>query len=232
MDVKINKLSCIAFIFFILLLTEGSVANLQHENPLSDNEAGQILEQITQKLGTVKNIDAEFTQDRHLSILIDPLASEGRCIFATPDQLRWEVFKPYRSILIYNQNNIGKFDFQDGKLRKLNLGTEDLMREILKQIISWMQGNFEDAKKVYDLKLFNSGNVRLVLVPKSAELQKNIRSIELQFTENLTVIRSVKIVETETDFIDIQFHNVKQNIEINPGIFNTEKPEIITQPSK
>jgi outer membrane lipoprotein-sorting protein len=222
----------VSIILFISLVTSDTFPFMQDESPVSNQAAEKILEQITQKLSSVQNLDAKFTQSRHLSILLEPLVSKGRCLFATPDRLRWEIYKPYNSILIYNQNRISKFDIQDGKLRKLNIGTEELMREILKQIIFWMQGNFEEAKKIYRIQVYNSGNIRLVLIPKSEELQKNIRSIELQFTENLTIIRSVKIVESETDFINIRFDNVKQNTEIGSAVFNTEKPEIITQSPK
>jgi outer membrane lipoprotein-sorting protein len=190
----------------------------------------KILQTITEKLSTVNNLKASFKQSRYMEIMIDPLVSEGYCYFEKPDKLRWELSEPYQSILIYNDNSVAKFDVNDGKVEKHNLGTEDLMREILKQIISWMQGDFSKAADIYDLKIYKSETNKLVLIPKSKELIKSIQSIEMVFKSDLKNISTVQINESVGNCIKIEFMNEQNNINLDNRIFDTEEPLIISMP--
>ena len=42
----------------------------------------------------IRTVQADFTQEKHLQILAQPLVSRGRLIFAAPDRLRWEYEAP------------------------------------------------------------------------------------------------------------------------------------------
>ena len=202
----------------------------QQNQSLHPKEQKELLQTITQKSSSVSNLKAEFIQSRHMEIFIEPLVSEGYCYFEKPDKLRWELTKPYQSILIYNANSVGKFNVNDGKIKKLNLGTEDLMREILKQIISWMQGDFSQAADIYELKIYRSESYKLVLIPKSEELIKSIQSIEMVFKIDLKNISMVQINESADNYIKIEFINEQKNVSINPKIFDIETPLLNSKP--
>lgn len=199
----------------------------QSEQQLSVEEQSKTLQLITANLNTVQNLQADFRQERHLSILIEPLISRGKCYFEKPLKLRWEISEPYQSILIYKDDQVSKFDAVNGKLRKLELGSEDLMRGILKQIISWMQGDFSQTQNIYHLQIYKSAYFRLELKPKSKELQKNIQSIDLVFNKNLKHIETVTIQESPDDFIKIIFSNEQNNTDIEPAIFDLRNPKLM-----
>ena len=124
-------------IIIIIVITCTNLILSQTSQPLPAQEQNQILKTITEKLSAVNNLKAEFKQSRHMEILIDPLVSAGYCYFEKPDKLRWELTEPYQSILIYNANEVAKFDIKNGKAEKFNFGMEDLMREILKNRINF-----------------------------------------------------------------------------------------------
>lgn len=217
-------------IIFAILTFYINPAYSQISQSLPIEEQNQILKTITEKLSTVNNLKTEYKQSRHMEILINPLISEGYCYFEKPDKLRWELHKPYQSILIYNADEVAKFDVRNNKIIKLNLGTEDLMREILRQIISWMQGDFSKASEIYDLKIFKSNTYKLVLIPKSEELLKSIQSIEMIFKADFKNISIVQINESEANFIEIEFSKEQNNINIAKNIFDIEKPLIVSKP--
>ena len=226
MAILIDKNRCFRRLFFtisFLILTINPVFP-QNSQPVSEKDQSDILQTITEKLSTVKNLKADFKQIRHMEILMDPLVSEGICCFEKPDKLRWELTKPYRSILIYNDNEVAKFNITNGKTEKLNLGTEDLMREILKQIISWMQGDFSKAADIYNLKIYKSKTYKLVLIPKSEALIKSIQSIEMIFDEDLQNISIVQINESAENYIKIEFMKTHNNISLDKQIFDLNKP--------
>ncbi len=224
----IKKTSYYILVTFLIIFT--NIIYSQISQPLPIDEQNQILQTITEKLNTVYNLKAEFKQSRHMEILIDPLVSEGCCYFEKPDKLRWELNKPYQSILIYNSNDVAKFDVKDGQTIKLNLGTEDLMREILKQIIFWMQGDFSKASEIYELKILKSDTFKLVLIPKSNELLRSIQSIEMVFKNDLKNISTISIKESAENYIKIEFRHEQNNINIDNKIFDTEKPLINLKP--
>jgi outer membrane lipoprotein-sorting protein len=218
-------------ILLVLLIFAIQFLNAQNNNPLRQAEQQEVLNTITQKLSDVKNLKADFKQIRHMDILTEPLVSVGICYFEEPDKLRWELTRPYQSILIYNANDIAKFNVADGKVEKLNLGAEDLMRGILKQIISWIQGDFDKAADIYDLKIFKGEKYKLVLTPKSDELTKSIQSIEMVFNADLQNISSVQINESGKNYIKIEFLNTMNNIDIDKLIFNINHPLIVKYPN-
>ena len=224
-----TKLHILLSLWLAVLLTLNIPSPALAQDALEPKQVEEKLQEISARLSAVNNLKAVFVQERHLSILIEPLISKGRCFFIRPRQLRWEIFQPYHSLLIYNNKRMAKFDVQDGNLRKLQPGGEDLMREILGQIIAWMQGDFESAAKVYHLQMYRKETLHLVLRPRSKELAGNIQSIELIFSEAMDYIQTVRIIESQMDFIRIDFRQVEHNTEIPEGIFDLSNPLLINE---
>lgn len=223
-----NKKSCriITSLFLIIFV---NLLYARSSQLLSAEEQNKILKTITENLSAVANLKSEFKQIRYMEVLVEPLVSEGLCYFEKPDKLRWELTEPYQSILIYNDDQVAKFNVHDDKLEKLNLGAKDLMRAILKQIISWMQGDFSEAVNIYNLKIYKSETYKLELIPKSEELIKSIQSIEMVFNEDLKNISTVKINETNNNYITIKFINERKNISLNKQIFDLNQPLLFSK---
>lgn len=194
---------------------------------LNEAEQKEFLSSLQASLEGIKGLAGKFTQERHLSLFIDPLTAKGVCFFEYPSKLRWEIYEPYQSILIYNGKGVAKFDADEkGMLRKLNLGGSDILMEILAQITAWMKGDFSKSGDVYILSIFKGDKDNLlVLTPKSEEMLKNIKGIELSARKDNNHISSVTIRESKEDFIKISFYDEKINPEIRESVFNLDKPE-------
>ena len=57
-------------------------------------------EDIQSAAEKIKSVSANFSQEKHLQILIKPLVSKGRFYFLAPDSVRWEYTSPVKSILL------------------------------------------------------------------------------------------------------------------------------------
>lgn len=224
-----TKLHVLLSLWLAILLTLNIPSPAPAQDALEPKLVEEKLQEISARLSAVNNLKAVFVQERHLAILIEPLISKGRCFFNRPQQLRWEIVQPYHSLLIYNNKRMAKFDVRDGQLRKLQPGGEDMMREILGQIIAWMQGDFESAAAVYHLQMYREKTLHLVLRPRSKELAENIQAIELIFSEAQDYIQTVKIIESQMDFIRIDFRQVEHNTEIPERIFDLSNPLLIKE---
>ena len=49
---------------------------------------------------TFETLQLSFVQTRHSAMLTEDLRSEGRMVLVSPDRIRWEVQKPYRSVFV------------------------------------------------------------------------------------------------------------------------------------
>ncbi|OGV46221.1 MAG: hypothetical protein A2017_12480 [Lentisphaerae bacterium GWF2_44_16] len=194
---------------------------------LNETEQKEFLSSLQTSLEGIKRLAGKFTQERHLSLFTDPLMAKGVCFFEYPSKLRWEIYGPYQSILIYNGRGVAKFDADEkGLLRKLNLGGSDILMEILSQITAWMKGDFSKSGDVYALSVLKGEKDNLlVLTPKSEEMLKNIKAIELSARKDTNRISSVTIRESKEDFIKISFYDEKINPEIPAVVFDLSKPE-------
>ena len=138
--------------------------------------------------------------------------------------MRWEIYEPFFSLLLFKDNSVAKFDFKEGVVRRLRLGSEDVIREVLAQIMGWIKGDFEDSMPIYDIRIVEKESFVLKLIPRSAELLDNIKSIELYFDKGTKHIVQVFIRETETDFIRIKFFDEANNLELDDRLFDLNDP--------
>ncbi len=168
---------------------------------------------------------AKFKQVRHVSLFMDELRAEGTCWFEKPSKLRWAVEKPYHSVLIYNDGEMARWEERDDDWRKLDSGAKDMMSAVLEQITGWMQGDFDEASKLYDITLTEATNPVLALVPSNPELRELIRSIELTIDNTAWRILNVVIHENESDYVRITFTGQIDNPMIDPTVFDPDSHE-------
>ncbi len=193
-------------------------------SPLPAQEAGIFLSEMAQRLSRLGSLEADFVQKRAIAVFMDTLISSGFFCFRAPSFLRWEVLKDYHSILIFNGKNVAKFDFQNGKMRPMKLGTEDLMRGILGQIVFWMKGEFSSSSRVYDIAVFEGAPSRIVLRPKSDALRQALESITLSVDKESGRVIRVVIGEPGGDSVDITFSNDRTDIPLPDTVFDLVNP--------
>ncbi len=191
---------------------------------LTCKEENEFFQQMQEALGTVKNLKADFIQRRHLLLFLDTLTAEGICWFKTPDRLRWELIKPYRSILIYNKNQVAKFDFEDGNRRIRKPAAYDILRQVLKEITAWMKADFARSREIYEVCVLKGEDFRVMLIPRTKEMLRHLKSIRLSIDPVSMHVKSVVIRETENDYMEIEFINEETNIEFEDRIFDLTNP--------
>jgi len=194
------------------------------ERKLGPKELDQFLARVEKRLGFLESLQTDFVQEKHLSMFSDVVVSRGSLAFARSNRLRWEITEPFHSLLVVNGARLGKFDFPDGKPRKLKLGGEDVIREITRQISLWHQGRFRRQAGSYQVDAYVGARKRVVLTPKSRELRESIRAIELEFSDDLSRITSVAIRESGGDHTLMRFVREERDAELPEGLFDVDNP--------
>jgi outer membrane lipoprotein-sorting protein len=159
----------------------------------------------------LRTVQADFTQEKHLKILVRPLISKGTLAFQAPQSLRWEYLQPIHTVLLLHDGRINKLIERDGRFEQDNGTGVDAMRIVLQDIGSWLDGRFTDNPL---FAVNRTDEKTLVLSPKDPKLEVVIKRIELHLGAQKGVVDHVTIVEGDEASTELFFSRVILNQEI------------------
>ena len=140
-----------------------------------------------------ETLQLSFVQTRHSAMLTEDLVSEGRMFLASPDRLRWEVRKPYRSVFV-----------SEGELavrgRRFRIPTE----------------------KDFTATALEGEDLAVKLVPVRRDLKSVFREIIVHADKKSLQIRSALLVTPDGDWTLLEFKDVVTNRPIDPKLFEKE----------
>jgi outer membrane lipoprotein-sorting protein len=210
----------------VLLLSAPLGAGDEARVFLEGRERTRFLQEVERKMSGVRSFVADFEQRKKLSVFKGTAVSSGFILFQRPDHLRWEIRKPFRSILIVSGNGVAKFEFVGGKRRALKLGRgRDAILIAMERIRSWFQGDFDGGGKHYEVKVSRRPTPLIVLTPVDARLKKTLRAIEFTPTKDLAGMRQVTIRERGGDHTDLAFRRRTDNVKAPAAAFSLEEPK-------
>ena len=170
---------------------------------------------------SVKTVQADFTQEKHLPILKKPLISTGRFAYQSPGNLRWEYLRPVRSILLMHAGETRRFLESEGQLVPDRSAGLQAMSVVMDQITAWLRGRFDD-NPMFAAELAAGG--KILLTPTAQGMAKLISRIELQLADQPGAIDTVTIYEDEAAFTRLVFRNLHLNPELNEALFREAEP--------
>jgi len=159
----------------------------------------------------IRSVQAEFTQEKRMKILVKPLRSSGTFAFQAPGSLRWEYLRPLHSLLLMHAGRISKWVEMDGTLRQENGVGLDAMQVVLQDIGSWLDGRFGENPQ---FAVQRPDARRVVLRPKSEGMRAVIDHIELVLGKEAGVVEEVGIYEGADISTHLYFHHIALNQEI------------------
>lgn len=175
-------------------------------------------EKLRQESAKIKTLQADFNQKKFMKILSKPLISEGRFYYVASDSIRWEYFKPLKSIVVAHKNNTKRYIYSEGKMVEDKTGGVQAMKIVLNEVAGWMSGKF-DQNPSFKATISNKENTRIMLTPVGESMTGMIEKIEITLAPKAGTVKSVKIFEGPDNFTQIDFRNVKINALINPSVF-------------
>lgn len=196
---------------------------------LSAEKAALFFDRVAAQMGEVHSFSAAFTQEHHLSVFLDVLTANGVSYFQSPDQFRWELYEPYRSVLVYNSDRVAKFEERDGTLRYVESGAYDAIRGLMGQLTNWMRGDFRATRDGFTQRVFEGLDYEIELTPRSATMLQYIQHIEVHLRKDPIQVSRIVIREPEEDYIEIRFEVVRENASLRPELFDTSRP-LVTSP--
>ncbi|MBP0613129.1 outer membrane lipoprotein carrier protein LolA [Chryseobacterium sp. cx-311] len=180
-------------------------------------EIRQFTNLVSAESKKTKTLQANFVQTKKMDFLNKDLVTSGQMALQAPGMLSWKYTKPYQYSVIFKNgkmhiNDQGKkstFDAKSRNFEKLN-----------KLIIGSANGNLlNDPDFTVSYFKNSSGNIAR-FIPKSAQLLKYIRQVDLHFASNQSVVSQVNMLEASGDTTTIVFKNTKVNAPVPASVFS------------
>jgi len=161
-------------------------------------------------LAKAPGLYAHFREEKHITLLQQPLVSEGSIYFAPPARFARWTEKPIKSTMIIDGNHLA-FGSTEGSHEEMNLGTNPVARLFADAFVMLLSGNRAGLEKIFKMQLAPqaAGAWKLVLTPRVAPMDKLIKEMELRgrgLNLNELDVREASGDWTRTSFSDIDLN--------------------------
>jgi outer membrane lipoprotein-sorting protein len=170
----------------------------------------QTFAEATKKTQTIQ---ADFIQEKNLSVLSEKIITRGRFLFKKEKKLRWEYTEPFHYLIILNN---GSMSIQDEERKsKTDVENNKVFAEINAIIMGCIQGNlFSDEKKFRSAFFESSGTYLVRLTPLAPNLKEYLSEIEIWFDKKDLTVARLEMHESKEDYTRIDFTGKKINASI------------------
>ncbi|RKS96877.1 LolA family protein [Chryseobacterium defluvii] len=180
-------------------------------------EAKAFVTQVSSGTQQIKTLQSDFTQTKKMDFLDKNIVTYGKMSLKSPNMLSWRYTKPYQYSIIFKDNKI--FINDQGKKSSVDAKSKTF-EKINKLIVGSSNGKmFNDPE--FKVTYFKNANFIIAkFTPKSAQLLKYIKQIELYFPKNQSTVSQVNMLEASGDTTNIVFKNTKINAPVAASEFS------------
>lgn len=185
--------------------------------PMSGAEAKAFVTKVSSETKEIKSLQADFTQTKKMDFLDKSIVTYGKMSLKTPNMLAWKYTKPYQYSIVFKDNKI--FINDQGKKSSVDAKSKTF-EKINKLIVGSSNGQmFNDPE--FSVTYLKNANFNIAkFTPKSAQLLKYIKQIELSFPKGQSTVSQVNMTEASGDTTNIIFKNTKINAPISASEFS------------
>src|ERR1035437_5880227 len=167
-----------------------------------------IMKRINEVSKSIKSIECEFIQIKHLSYLSEHVTSKGALYYKRENLIRWEYTSPYKYIIAVKKD---KFIMKDGEtISSFDIKSNELFSELNDIILGCIKSDILKSETKFKFSFFETGSVYLIkLTPVAPNIKEIFKSIEIYFNKSNFDLTDLKMIENTGDFTKIQFINRK-----------------------
>jgi len=172
-------------------------------------DARLVLSEIQKSMASVKEIKADFNQEKNLSLFKHTIKLEGNLNIKFPHYFRWEVTSPLKTVITADGDTVTTWDEETNQTQTLSVKNNPVVKSIWTQIDSWFMGKYDELSKNYYIKLLQSEPAVLEFKPKNKAVASTVEKITVFFRKDKKYLKQVKLQETGGDSTIISFSNIK-----------------------
>jgi len=211
--------------FLLVLVLNFPASQVMAETPLTETEVTEFLRHIEVQFLTTTSLATNFQQEKQISFFEGKMISTGALLFKSPGKVRMDSFSPFKTSAIVNGNSSAQYEFINKDWNRLDTSENGMLHAVMKNIISWLQGKFNDSSLYGVTGVRKNGLTYLTLTPKNQEYQKHIHHFELGINKAVNGLDSILIMLPDGDYTLYKFYNDRINMDLSEEIFDTQKKE-------
>ena len=169
---------------------------------------------------STNSIEADFVQEKNLSMLSEKITSKGHFVFKKENMLRWEYLTPSKYLVVINKEKIIIKD--EKKTNKYDMNSNKVFKEINDIMLSCVQGTIFKSNKFKTIYLENEKGYKLELIPLIKNMKDTFKKINLYFDKNVTSVAKMEMIENNDDLTSLDFINKRLNVQITEAIFSVK----------
>lgn len=202
---------------YLLIICTLFSAFAYSQTRMTNTEIRDFVYKVTYESAQFKSLQNDFVQTKKMDFLNKDIVTSGKMAFQTPNLLSWSYTKPYQYSIVFRNNKIYIND--QGKKSSVDAKSK-MFEKINKLIVGSASGNlFTDPEFNVSYFKTNSHNIAR-FVPKSSQLLKYIKQVEIQFPDGKTTASKVIMLEASGDTTTIDFKNTKVNAAVPASVFS------------
>jgi outer membrane lipoprotein-sorting protein len=179
----------------------------------------RFVQQMEQNASSVKSIESDFQQIKHLDTFDHDITSSGKFYYKASDKISLNYETPLPYLVVINDNKI-KIE-SDGNKNIMNLKDNKQMREMHSMMMVCMTGNLANISNDYLSEFYEDGQSYLVTVkPVNENIKKYILQFDIYLNKKDLSVDKLRISEIENDYTEYYFNNKKFNTLNNDILFN------------
>nr|WP_314492842.1 outer membrane lipoprotein carrier protein LolA [uncultured Chryseobacterium sp.] len=184
---------------------------------MTSAEAKTFVTKVSSETQQIKTLQSDFVQTKKMDFLDKNIVTQGKMSLKSPTTLSWKYTKPYQYSIIFKDNKI--FINDQGKKTSVDAKSKTF-EKINKLIVGSSNGKMFSDPEFSVIYLKNTNSNIAKFTPKSAQLLKYIKQIELYFPKNQSTVSQVNMTEASGDTTNIVFKNTKINAPIPASEFS------------
>ncbi|MBA4240848.1 MAG: outer membrane lipoprotein carrier protein LolA [Sphingobacteriaceae bacterium] len=200
------------FLFLFFLPLFGFSQNFK---PLKDTLS--LKQKIESMSKATNSIEADFIQEKNLSMLSEKIISKGHFVFKKENMLRWEYQTPSKYLIVINKDKVIIKD--EKKTNKYDMNSNKVFKEINDIMLSCVQGTIFKSNKFKTSYYENDKGYKLELIPQVKNMKETFKKINLYFDKNVTSVAKMEMIENNDDLTSLDFINKKLNAPVTETIF-------------
>lgn len=203
---------------FLLLFFLPLLGFSQNFKPLKDTLS--LKQKIESMSKATNSIEADFIQEKNLSMLSEKIISKGHFVFKKENLLRWEYQTPSKYLIVINKDKVVIKD--EKKTSKYDMNSNKVFKEINDIMLSCVQGTIFKSNKFKTSYFENDKGYKLELIPQVKNMKETFKKINLYFDKNVTSVAKMEMIENNDDLTSLDFINKKLNAPVVETIFTVK----------
>ena len=197
-----------------LLSTLALAATFTLDLPARADDVSDTFAEIKKAREKVKTLVGTFTQERTIGLLSSTVKSEGEMTLVRPDKLRWELKSP-DAVTYWITPEGFAFSTANGAANVSKTAAKKF-GDVLNDLLVFMGGDLDTLKSRYDFTVpSKKDGVTLRAIPKTEEVKKIVKSLEISVGADLWTVKKITIEEKSGDKSVITFTKVTKDAKVD-----------------